>query len=75
MFPKDDMYRLVKEIQNAFRAGNRKFAIRLTKQLESEHIAPLQVLQQAYTNAGRTQFETFAYLDTFMQGETSCCDS
>jgi len=68
MFPKDDMYRLVREIQNAFNAGDRESAITPTKQLESEHIAPLQALQQEFTNAGRTQSATFAYWDTFMQG-------
>jgi len=68
MFPKDDMYRLVREIQNAFNAGDRESAITLTKQLESEHIAPLQALQQEFRNAGRTQSATFAYWDTFMQG-------
>lgn len=62
------MYRLVREIQNAFKVGDRESAIRLTKQLESEHIAPLQPLQQEFTNIGREQSATFAYWDTFMQG-------
>ena len=65
---RNDMYKLVKEIQQAFASGNRESARLLSKQLESEHIATLQVLQREFTAAGRMQSATFAYWETFMQG-------
>lgn len=68
MFPKDDMYKLVREIQNAFKAGDRDSAITLMERLESDYMTTLQALQQEFTNVGRTQSATFAYWDTFMDG-------
>ena len=65
---KDGMYKLVGEIQGAFKASDRASATSLTQQLESEHITKLQALQQEFTAAGRAQSATFAYWDTFMQG-------
>ena len=65
---RNDMDKLVKEIQQAFASGNRESARLLSKQLESEHIATLQVLQREFTAAGRMQSATFAYWETFMQG-------
>ena len=65
---RNDMDKLVKEIQQAFASGNRESARLLSEQLESEHIATLQVLQREFTAAGRMQSATFAYWETFMQG-------
>ena len=40
----------------------------LNKQLMSEHIMTLQVLQREFIVAGRMQSATFKYWDTFRQG-------
>lgn len=68
MFPKYDMYKLVRDIQEAFKAEDRKSAVNLTKQLESEYMEHLQNLHKEFTTAGRAQSATFAYWDTFMEG-------
>ena len=65
---RNDMDRLVRDIQQAFASGDREFARLLSKQLESEHIAILQALQREFTAAGRMQSATFAYWETLMQG-------
>ena len=67
-FQKENMYKLAKEIQNAFETGDRESAITLTKQLESEYMEPLQVLQQEFTKVGSAQSATFAYWETFIKG-------
>jgi hypothetical protein len=64
----DDVDKLVGDIQHAFDSGDRESARLLTEQMESEHIATLQVLQKEFTAAGKTQSATFAHWDTFMQG-------
>ena len=66
---RNDMDKLVRDIQQAFASGDRRESDRLLfKQLESEHIATLHALQREFTAAGRMQSATFAYLETFMQG-------
>ena len=65
---RNDMDKLVRDIQQAFASGDRESARLLSKQLESEHIATLHALQREFTAAGRMQSATFAYWETFMQG-------
>ena len=65
---RNDMDKLVRDIQQAFASGDREFVRLLSKQLESEHIAILQALLREFTAAGRMQSATFAYWETFMQG-------
>ena len=66
---RNDMDKLVRDIQQAFASGDRRESDRLLfKQLESEHIATLQALQREFTAAGRMKWATFAYWDTFMHG-------
>ena len=65
---RNDMDKLVRDIQQAFASGDKESARLLSKQLESEHIATLQALQREFTAAGRMQSATFAYWETFMQG-------
>ena len=52
---RNDMDRLVRDIQQAFASGDREFARLLSKQLESEHIAILQALQREFTAAGTVE--------------------
>ena len=66
---RNDMDKLVRDIQQAFASGDRRESDRLLfKQLESEHIATIQALQREFTAAGRMKWATFAYWDTFMEG-------
>ena len=65
---RNDMDKLVRDIQQAFASGDRESARLLSKQLESELIAILQALQREFTAAGRMQSATFAYWETVMQG-------
>lgn len=65
---RDDMEKLVRDIQQAFKSGDRESARLLTEQLESDHVTTLEALHQEFTATGRTQSATFAYWDTFMQG-------
>ena len=65
---RNDMDKLVRDIQQAFASGDRESVLLLPKQLESEHIATLQALQREFTAAGRMQSATFAYWETIMQG-------
>ena len=65
---RNDMDKLVRDIQQAFILGDRESARLLSKQLESEHIATLQVLKREDTATVRMQSATFAYWETFMQG-------
>ena len=65
---RNDMDKLVRDIQLAFASGDRESARLLSKPLESEHIATLQALQREFTAAGgRMQSATFAYWKRFMQ--------
>ena len=43
---RNDMDKVVRDIQQAFASGDRESARLLSKQLESEHIATLQALQR-----------------------------
>ena len=63
---RNDMDKLVRDIQQTFASGDRESARLLSKQLKSEHIAT--TLQREFTAAGRMQSATFAYWETFMQG-------
>ena len=65
---RNDMGRLVRDIQQAFASGDRESAPLLTKQLQSEHIATLQALQLASTVSGWMLSATFASQNTFKQG-------
>ena len=65
---RNDMDKLVRDIQQAFASRDRESAGLLSKQLESEHIATLLALQREFTAAGRMQSATFAYWETCMQG-------
>ena len=62
---RNDMDKLVRDIQQALASGDRESARLLSKQ--SEHIATLQALQREFTAAGRMQSATLAYWETFMQ--------
>ena len=44
------MQKLMQEIYDAFRAGDRESAIDLTKRLASEYIISLQELQKVFTD-------------------------
>ena len=66
---RNDMDKLVRDIQRAFVSGDRESGRLLSKQLESEHIATLQALQREFTAAGRMQSATFTYWDS---GRRSC---
>ena len=66
---RNDMNKLVRDIQRAFASGDRESGRLLSKQLESEHIATLQALQREFTAAGRMQSTTFTYWETFLQVE------
>ena len=57
---RNDMDNLLRYIQQAFASGDREAARRLTRQLQSEHIVILQVLQWEFIAAGRMQSATFA---------------
>ena len=65
---RNDMDKLVRDIQQAFASGDMESARLLCRQLESEHIAILQALQREFTPARRMQSATLAYWETFMQG-------
>ena len=65
---RDDMEKLVRDMQQALKSGDRESARLLTDQLESDHITTLEALHQEFRATGRTQSATFAYWDTFMQG-------
>ena len=71
---RNDMDKLVRDIQQAFASGDRESARLLSKQLESEHIATLQALQRLFTDAGRMQSATFTCWRRSFREWGCCCD-
>ncbi len=67
-FRRNDMDKLVRDIQQAFASGDRESARLLSNQLQSENIATLQALSLEVTVNGGMQSATFASQYTFIQG-------